>query len=559
MNSILYAQFPAMQWAINLDSNTAARTGNLFIDKSGNFYDSYFYSDSLQIGTTFLKSKHQSNARDIAFAKYDKIGNPIWVKQFDSIVYSAFIGGVFSNNDIIITGGFMGIVDFDFSNSNYLLNATNGSSFIMRLDSNGNFKWAKQFDSYVHCATIDQHDQIYLGGGFVDFNTDFAPGPAVANVGNINNPTNPANNAGGYILKLDANGNFIWVRHFEQSGTVENIVVTPNQDIYISGDLGFLTSDLDPGPNTDYYTKNAVGSAPFFCKLDSNGSSQWARSIITKTIDNFGHNINIDHNENLYIAGNFNDTVDFDPGLGTATVISNFSWTTQSNSMKNEIYLLKLDKFGNFTWVKHLPYLGPSNNVADVWSIEMDKKGHFYISGVSNGDMDFDPDAAVKQLDGTAYVAKFDTSGNHIWSYNIPNCEGGALRIIDEDQYLYSGIILSGPGIADIDPGSNTHLVHCGFNKSVPFHSYFNKKALSVDLIKRDLSPLILFPNPTLGTFFIKSQSKILNVKCYNIIGEPQQIRKKADQIELLNDTPGTYLIKTITKDGIYSNRIIVK
>ncbi|MCA1482004.1 hypothetical protein I6F37_44510, partial [Bradyrhizobium sp. NBAIM08] len=51
--------------------------------------------------------------------------------------------------------------------------------------------------------------------------------------------------------------------------------------------------------------------------------------------------IKLDANNNIYITGRFRDTVDFDPGTGTAEYISNGEL---------DIFLAKYESNGNFLW-----------------------------------------------------------------------------------------------------------------------------------------------------------------------------------------------------------------
>ena len=67
------------------------------------------------------------------------------------------------------------------------------------------------------------------------------------------------------------------------------------------------------------------------------GNFIWAKKIGGSGYD-VGHSLVIDSLKNLYIAGSFQGTVDFDPGLGIYNLISNGGF---------DVFLLKLDSLGN--------------------------------------------------------------------------------------------------------------------------------------------------------------------------------------------------------------------
>ncbi|MBK8192110.1 MAG: hypothetical protein IPK76_02365 [Lewinellaceae bacterium] len=64
--------------------------------------------------------------------------------------------------------------------------------------------------------------------------------------------------------------------------------------------------------------------------------------------DDEGGSISIDVSGNIYTAGYFTGTADFDPGPGI------FNLTSPGNEYARNIFISKLDASGNFVWAKTL-------------------------------------------------------------------------------------------------------------------------------------------------------------------------------------------------------------
>ena len=141
--------------------------------------------------------------------------------------------------------------------------------------------------------------------------------------------------------------------------------------------------------------------------------------------------ITLDHDNNLLIAGEFEGTVDFDPGVGTSN---------RTSSGTSDAYVTKLDTSGNFIWVQTLD----GSSIVDCYDIAIDKMNNIYLTGRFFATVDFDPGAGTSLISATLgscdiYVIKLDSAGNLTWV----NCFGG-----DDDDY--------GEGIA-VDENMNVY------------------------------------------------------------------------------------------------------
>lgn len=123
--------------------------------------------------------------------------------------------------------------------------------------------------------------------------------------------------------------------------------------------------------------------------------------------NNYSSDIAIDHLNNIFIVGNANDSVDFDPSEKEFYI---------SNG-KDDIYITKLDHTGGHVWT----HLFASDGGNEVTGVEVDTEGNVYISGYGLNEIDFDPSPnqsviAIQPGDlGFYFLAKYDTYGNFIW------------------------------------------------------------------------------------------------------------------------------------------------
>ncbi len=136
------------------------------------------------------------------------------------------------------------------------------------------------------------------------------------------------------LLSLTANTqSFKWVKTFGGADLDAgiSIAVDASGNIYTAG-LFSETVDFDPGPGTEYLTSNGVVDV-FVQKLDSSGNFLWAESLGSGQFD-MGNSLCVDASGNLYVIGEFMNTVDFDPGAGTTNLSSN-GWS--------DIFIQKID------------------------------------------------------------------------------------------------------------------------------------------------------------------------------------------------------------------------
>ncbi len=262
--------------------------------------------------------------QDSYISKFDAMGNFVWVSVLSSNngINSSDIT-FNSNNDIIVSGGFFGTVDFDPGLPTFTITSTGSwDIFACKLNSAGNFLWAKQMGGggadIVYASTVDLNNNILLTGEY-SAGADFDPG-----AGTYTLQTLGFENI--FVSKLDNAGNFIWAKNIgsgSQFGWPKAITTDASANVYIGG-LYSDTADFDPG--TGIYQLVSKGSEDVFvCKLNSGGNFICAGSMGGAGADG-AYSISLDQYNNIYTCGVFSGyavgTSDFNPTAGTYNLTS---------------------------------------------------------------------------------------------------------------------------------------------------------------------------------------------------------------------------------------------
>ncbi|NVK65977.1 MAG: T9SS type A sorting domain-containing protein [Flavobacteriales bacterium] len=451
--STAYSQQPYFCWVKDLggDVHPYTKDQTIATDAAGNVYATGSFTGTVDfdpgLGTSTLTTPI-NGSRYAYVSKLDSDGNFLWVKQFGGL-YS-YDSGVSITIDvagnICIVGTFNDVGDFDPSSGTATLTPVGETDvFMVKLDSSGNFLWAKSFGSTliddVSSITTDDVGNIYTVGNFRG-TADFDPGVGVSN------QVAPLGMSG-FISKLDANGNFIWAQSFGGANgmwTGGSVTIDVAGDVYVTGRVSG-TVDFDSGAGTSNTT--CVGAKDMFIlKLDASGNYIWAKNTgapvgihITE-----GISVAVDLFNNVLVTGKFKGTVDFDLGSGVENHTAPYSEST---------FVLKLDENGNYIWSKSVGSTSgahrPSSILSDMW-------GNVYTVGYFYGLADFDPGVGVVNLQSSGcpnmYILKLDINGDYMWAEAFGETENTVGYSLAKDNI--GGIFVSGEvggNMVDLEPG----------------------------------------------------------------------------------------------------------
>lgn len=439
-----------LRWANSIGKNTYDLPFNgAVVDSKGNTYKVGYFRAQVDfnpgVGTYYMvNTGDTSSTYDGYIQKLDSNGNFVWAKKIGGSGDDWILAVTIDEDDnVILSGYFEGTVDFDPNGGTYNLSGGSGSYFVLKLNSSGNFVWAiKNIDGThggdVKYITTDKSNNILVLSQFSG-TIDFDPSGSTSNL-TSNGGTDM------FIQKLDANGGFIWAKNIGGIGNdsySRGIKANMDNDVYV---VGAFQDSVDFDPSGGVYKSYSNGNIDgFVVKLDSMGTFEW-NATFGSTLWDIVKGFDLDVNNNVYLTGFFEGTVDFDPGVGSVTL---------SSSGFEDAFILKLNNSGDFVWVKSIQ----SNSSDEGTALSVDVNGDLYVGGNFSGtSTDLDPGAGVYNVNNNGstdiFITKLNTNGEFVWGRSVGGTNNDRCDYIGLD--VSNNIYISGrfKGTTDFDPNT---------------------------------------------------------------------------------------------------------
>lgn len=481
---------------------------------------------------------------DMFIMKEEPSGNLIWVKQVKGLsggVYGCYGQAVDVDNagNVYVMGTFRDSFDLDPGPAVYKLNSYgNTHSFILKLNSTGDFVWVKDIGTQIPAVGVGigaagrvKNGDLYFAAGVTGNGTtpvDVDPGPAVYNI---------VPNLGDILLeKLDSNGNFVWAKIIsgDKAKTPWVLDFDSASNVFISGN--FLGSaDFDPGLGV-YTLTNPSPNYPdvFVAKYDSAGNFGWAKSIGGNGYD-IGTGGTVDRFGNVLVTGAFEGTVDFDPGPGLYNL---------SSATTRDIFTLKLRNNGDFAWAKRAGGGGLNEGRA----ITTDDTGNVYTAATLGGSY--------------VTVQKLDSAGNLVWLAGLEGQAPGWIGLDNKDSIYITGVF-SGAN-KDFDPGPGTFLLSSAGSASSGFIVKLNQTLLPTSVEETNIQPaaVSVYPNPSYGLITFSAPSAIQRIKVTDLTGKVVYQTKPGSQqatIDLGGKATGIYFYEADCDGKTQRGKLVIQ
>lgn len=523
--------FSQLEWVTYtpaMESYNSITCESMIADPFGNTYTcgSFYGTIDFDPGPT-NDSRIAQNNWDVYVRKLDSDGNMVWTVTLGGASEDRGLGiAIDQNQNILITGSFQDTADLDPGIGSYELTAPDFSSigFVVKLNSGGNFIWAKPFESTVgtiaYKAIFTTGSDCLIYGKF-SIDVDLDPGPAV--VSHVNN-----SGGGAFIVKLDEDGNFILGKSLFGSIAINDIDVVQDGGFAIIGEFG-STIDLDPDIGIHSVTPNNSGDI-FLLKLNSLGEFDWARTYGSKSND-YGAAVKVSSQGDYYLTGRYSDTIDFNPSGAPEVLLASYG----------NIFILKLNSQGNFQWVKRID--GDENSPERMI---IDQNDNIILGGLFSAHVSFNIGSSETTFDSPwnsdAFVLGLNSTGDFNWVFTIPSTQvsriGGLAK--DSNGNLYaSGVFF---GTTDFAPGQDVYEI-----PAPPYDPSIYTFKLNSTLSTKDIFAMTnysIFPNPVTNTLSVYSDTdKTESIDIYLPTGVKVLSSLYSDLLDVSELCAGTYIL----------------
>lgn len=224
---------------------------------------------------------------------------------------------------VFSTGIFFGPMDFDPGSATFSLNGQYYDSYILKLNSQGNFVWARHLTSSNTCNAddmeFDEDGNLYIVGGY-NGNTDFNPDLVATQI-----LTNSTGQYRAYLLKLNDQGLFQWVKQLAPNGISRALQIERDDTgkFYISGTFS-SANDFNPDPIAEFPLIPASSSDDVFITvLDENAEFLNAFRFGGTGVEVLGGMVVHPTTQLMHMTGSFSGTADLDPTSSELSLVSN--------------------------------------------------------------------------------------------------------------------------------------------------------------------------------------------------------------------------------------------
>ena len=352
--------------------------------------------------------------------------NYSWAKTYGGVYSeSARNLSIDASNNLYVVGTFSDTLYLDYpTNSNSLVSYGRSDFFVLKLNDSGEQLWSMNIGSGDYDSAerihVDSEDNLLIGGWFRD-TVDFNPG--------IDSFVLISENADQFILKLNANGEFMWVNYLV-NGSIRDLITDDDGNIY---SVGRFSGELKFEINGQQQSISANWVDTYIQKIDKEGNTLWVKTFGGQDSE-IGKSIRVDSEGNIYCAGEFADEAVFDSSNGTIIIESEGEY---------DLFFMKMDSQGEILWAKGIG--SPAYDIGPI--IEVRSDDQIYLTG---------------KLDGKLYLALFDKTGTVVWDKEIHGAtsldfvSAGDMLAEPGQNIFITGVLI---GSIDFDPSNESNIL----------------------------------------------------------------------------------------------------
>ncbi len=512
LDTLVYAADLNYDWTQTVGGTANEGGSGVTTDSDGNVYITGYFNDTVDFDPTDGTDSHSSNGfYDMYISQYRADGSYGWTQTVGGGDFEqAYTVAVDKNDNVYVVGVFRGTVDFDPTDGIDSRTSNGGFDiFVSQYQTDGSYGWTQTVggteNDYGYSLAVDDSGNIYVTGlfrGTVDFDptsgtdshssngsgdifisqyqtdgsygwtqtvggTDFDEGYSIVadNNGNVYiagdfrgtvdfDPTDGIDSRtsnGGFdifVSQYQTDGSYGWTQTVGGAGDDygNSVAIDDSGNIYVTG-LFRGTVDFDPTSGTDSHSSNGSGDI-FISQYQTDGSYGWTQTVGGTDFDE-GYSIVADNNGNVYIAGDFRGTVDFDPTDGIDSRTSNGGF---------DIFVSQYQTDGSYGWTQTVG--GAGDDYGN--SVAIDDSSNIYVTGYFPGEVDFDPtsgtDSHSSNGSNDIFISQYQTDGSYGWTQTVggTGSDIGNSVAVDDSRNVYITGVFS--DTVDFDPSSETDI-----------------------------------------------------------------------------------------------------
>ncbi|MDX2282995.1 MAG: hypothetical protein NW241_02490 [Bacteroidia bacterium] len=528
----------SFRWARSWGGVLEQAGASIALDDSGHVYLTGGFEGTVDFDPgPGVSTRTSAGAYDIFVQKLDAQGNFLWVQAWGG-TSSDFGTSVISGDSgsVYLTGVFAGTADFDLGPGSSPRSSAGGDDvFVQKLDAQGNFLWARTWggasDDRSNAVTADAAGAVYTTGWFAG-TADADPGPG----------SSPLAAAGGvdiFVQKLDAQGNFLWAAAWGGTSDEEgfSIAADASGQVYTTGVFAG-TADFDPGPGSSPRS-SAGGDDVFVQCMDAQDHFLWARTWGGIANDG-GASIAADAAGQVYTAGSFAGTVDFDPGTGSSPLTAAGAEDIFVQNMRPCAPSAGTDVIracAAYTWIDGITYTAS------------DSTATFMLSNAEGCDSVVTLNLTLNAVaDITTTVAGFTiTANNPNASYRWLNCAENYAPIEGANSQAFTAA------------ANGSYAVELTENGCTDTSACVTMTSVGLDDPGDGINAIVLSPNPAFGTFILRSpQAAIESLTLYDLRGRrlSAEIRFDRHEAQVRSGYRGLALVQVQTSQGMWMRKV---
>jgi len=352
-----------------------------------------------------------STGADGFLSKYAPDGSLVYAFELSPANKMALV----ANDTLIVSGLFRGTRDF-----NPAVVAANLSSamanesdiYAASYTPQGLYNWAFRITSTgpksISGLLLLQSNRFIVSGDYQsNLNTNPAGSTTFSSLANKSNAF--------FSIYQNTNGSHLFSGITGVNRTTvdmaKSVATGANGDVYTTG---YFTKTIDADPTTAVQAMASAGGTDIFVsKYNRSGQLIFAFRF-GSTLSDQGKCIALDNGNNVYVAGQFSGTVNFDPS-GTPNPAASLTALAFQ-----DIFISKYNSSGQWIFTKQIA--GNSSDVVN--KLVIDKDGNLLVAGSFAGTADFDPDPAITNSRTSfgsfdAFIAKYSPSGSLLFAHQI--------------------------------------------------------------------------------------------------------------------------------------------